>query len=87
MSALRGSWVPGIWRSTMSMALRLISSQEPTLSPDAAWASDRISSAARGSRIASHAVQTSFGAGHSLRTAFVMMPSVPSAPMKRCLRS
>jgi hypothetical protein len=31
-----------MWRKIMSMALRLISSQEPTLSSDAACASDRI---------------------------------------------
>ena len=39
------------------------------------------------SRTASQAVATSFEAGHSFSTALVMMPSVPSAPMNRCLRS
>ena len=71
---LEGSCMPGMWRSTMSVAARLISSHEPTLSSDAAWASDRISMAACGSRMASQAVATSLGAGHSFSTALVMTP-------------
>ena len=87
VSAFSGSWVPGMWRSTMSVQARLISSQEPTLSSDAACASERISMAACGSRMASQAVATSLGAGQSFSTALVMTPRVPSAPMKRCFRS
>ena len=80
VSALSGSCTPGMCRSTMSVASRLISSQDSTLSSDAECASDRISIAACGSRIASHAVAPSLAAGHSFSTALVMMPSVPSAP-------
>ena len=69
------------------MLARLKSSQEPTLSSDATYAADKMSMAAWGSRIASHAVHRSLGAGHNFSTAFVMMPSVPSAPMNKCLRS
>jgi hypothetical protein len=87
VSALSGSCTPGIWRSTISVASRLIISHDSTLSSDAECASDRISIAACGSRTASQAVATSLEAGHSFSTALVMMPSVPSAPMNRCLRS
>jgi hypothetical protein len=87
VSAFSGSWTPGIWRSTISVASRLISSQDSTLSSEAECAADRISIAACGSRTASQAVALSFEAGQSFSTALVMMPSVPSAPMKSCFRS
>ena len=40
-----------------------------------------------GSRRASHATACAVGSGCSFRHAPVMMPSVPSEPMKRCFRS
>ena len=87
VSALSGSCTPGMWRNTISVTSRHISSHDSTLSSDAECASDRISMAACGSRMAIQAVVTSLEAGHSFSTALVMMPSVPSAPMNKCFRS
>ena len=66
--------------STNSMPWRPISSQEVTLSSEAACAPLSRATAASGEGTAAQAVATSFGFGHSFSTALVMMPKVPSAP-------
>ena len=50
----------------------------------ARWSS---ASASAGLATAAKAVDFPCGSGKSFSVAAVMMPSVPSAPMKRCLRS
>ncbi len=69
------------------MPARGSSSKLTRESPLAARQRARSSTAASRSRSAAKAVTRSFGAGKSRSTAAVMMPSVPSAPMKSCFRS
>jgi hypothetical protein len=82
-----GSMVSGIWSSAKSSAARGISSKAVSWSAVAARA--RAKSAMTSSTLVRprNAVSISRGFGNSLIVAAVMMPSVPSPPMKSCFRS
>ena len=73
--------------STNSMPTRAISSKLVTPPPARSCARLSSSSAACGEGTPTKAVSTARGRGNSFSTAAVMMPSVPSAPMNRFLRS
>ncbi|MNN32059.1 hypothetical protein D3C81_1457710 [compost metagenome] len=75
------------YSSTSSSAGREISSKALTAWPERRLASPSSATAAAGSLTATRATAVLRGCGISLSTAPVMMPSVPSAPINRCLRS
>ena len=72
---------------TKSRPMRGISSKLVISPPAISRARSSKSSAARGEARPIKAVSTARGFGKSFRTAAVMIPSVPSEPMKRFLRS
>ena len=64
-----------------------MTSKAVRLWPALSWTKPKRASAVSGSARATKAVAFSAGLGKSLRTAAVMMPSVPSEPMNRSFRS
>ena len=80
-------WRTPAWRIVNCRAMSAMSSKATTRLPLISFASDRRSTAACGEGTAMKAVSWLFGLGKSFITAAVMMPSVPSAPMKRSRRS
>jgi len=82
-----GAAMPGTCRCAISRPRRGMSSKAVSWSPLAAraWAKSAIASSTR--ERPRKAVSVSRGRGKSFKVAAVMMPSVPSLPMKSCFRS
>ena len=73
-----------MWRSTISTLAPDMYSKARTQPSSAARKRRKSASAASASGTAQKASTSRRGCGTSLSTAAVMMPSVPSAPTKRC---
>ena len=82
-----GSRVSGMCLSTSCSPSCGTISKPVTAPPLAALASCNSSTAFVGDATVTHAVSFTAGRGNSFSVAAVTTPSVPSAPMKRCLRS